>query len=157
MKEHVSRDRVLEALYQADLREPADPAEGLQGRNRSYVEGAWRDVEDLDSRIEAVSEHWSVSRMAVVDRAILRLALYELLNERTPAAVVLDEAVELGQAVFDREEWRFRQRGVGRPGRRGEERRDPSRTRLEKGGSSGGQVSVFVPSGPPPGRSVGGA
>ncbi len=97
MKEHVSRDRVLEALYQADLRESADPAEGLQGRNRSYVEGAWRDVEDLDSRIEAVSEHWSVSRMAVVDRAILRLALYELLNERTPAAVVLDEAVELAK------------------------------------------------------------
>ena len=91
------RTRALEALYQADLRELTEPAEGLRGRARRYVEGVWQDREGLDRRLEAVSERWPVRRMPAVDRAILRLGLYELLYEPTPTAVVIDEAVELAK------------------------------------------------------------
>ena len=101
------RARALEALYQADQRRVADPAEGLGGRSKRYVEGVWNDLEGLDRRLESVSERWPVHRMAVVDRSILRLALYELLYEPTPTAVVIDEAVELAKRYSTRESGAF--------------------------------------------------
>lgn len=66
-------------------------AEGL-------VDGVIRERERLDAMIAGSVAHWRVSRMAVVDRNILRVAVYELgwLKE-TPAAVVLDEAIEVGK------------------------------------------------------------
>lgn len=97
MKTPEPRARALEALYQADMRKVDDAARGLSGRARRYVEGVSRRREELDSRIEAVSERWPLHRMAAVDRTILRLALYELLHEATPTAVVIDEAVELAK------------------------------------------------------------
>ena len=97
MKTPDSRAWALEALYQADMRDVADPAGGVSGRARRYVEGVALRRDELDSRIEDVSERWPVHRMAAVDRAILRLALYELIYESTPTAVVIDEAVKLAK------------------------------------------------------------
>ncbi len=102
MKRQEPRARALEALYQADMREVDDPARGLSGRARRYVEGVSSRRETLDSRIEAASERWPLHRMAAVDRTILRLALYELLYEATPTAVVIDEAVELAKRYSTR-------------------------------------------------------
>ena len=96
------RARALEALYQADMRQLEDPAAGLSGRARRYVEGVTRRQEELDARIRGVSERWPLHRMAAVDRAILRLALYELEYEVTPTAVVIDEAVELAKRYSTR-------------------------------------------------------
>ena len=101
------RTRALEALYQADLRELTEPAEGLGGRARRYVEGVWKDRERLDRRLESVSERWPVRRMPAVDRAILRLGRYELLYEPTPTAVVIDEAVELAKRYSTRRSGAF--------------------------------------------------
>ena len=107
VKDHVSRERVLEALYQAGQRKVDDPAAGLKGRNRRYVEGVCGDLAELDRRIGSTSEHWPVARMAAVDRAVLRLGLWELLNETTPAAVVLNEAVELAKRYSTKESGAF--------------------------------------------------
>ena len=93
------RVRALGALYQADMRQLEDPAAGLSGRARRYVEGVARRQEELDARIQGVSERWPLHRMAAVDRAILRLALYELEYDVTPTAVVIDEAVELASGT----------------------------------------------------------
>ena len=50
----------------------------------------------IDPLIEDASKHWRLERMPVLDRLVLRLALYELLHEpSTPGAVVIDEALEL--------------------------------------------------------------
>jgi len=54
-------------------------------------------LESLDPLIQAHAEHWRLSRMAVVDRLILRLAVYEFLYTDTPRAVVIDEALELAK------------------------------------------------------------
>jgi len=52
----------------------------------------------IDQRLAAVAEHWSVERMAVVDRNILRLGAFELLFQPdTPPRVVIDEAVEMAK------------------------------------------------------------
>jgi N utilization substance protein B len=53
-------------------------------------------LDHLDALIARAAEHWRLARMAVVDRLVLRLGAYELVHEfDTPAAVVIDEALEL--------------------------------------------------------------
>jgi N utilization substance protein B len=51
----------------------------------------------LDAIVSSHAKNWRVSRMAVVDRNILRLATFELAHTKTPAPVVLNEAVELAR------------------------------------------------------------
>ena len=52
---------------------------------------------ELDQRIEQVSKNWSLARMSVTDRNILRLALYEMTYMKTPKPVVINEAIELAK------------------------------------------------------------
>jgi N utilization substance protein B len=60
--------------------------------------GAQARAAALDERIEAAATHWRIDRIAPVDRTILRLGAFELAFEKqTPAAVVIDEAVELAK------------------------------------------------------------
>jgi N utilization substance protein B len=54
-------------------------------------------IGDIDRRISGHSEHWRIERMAAVDRNILRLAVCEMTSTDTPAAVVIDEALELAR------------------------------------------------------------
>jgi len=74
----------------------ADPAE-VKELARSLVEGVVRERAALDSEISKVAENWDMSRMATIDRNVLRLATYELIFTETPSAVVLNEAVELAK------------------------------------------------------------
>ena len=64
---------------------------------RSLCEGALNRLDDLDKRLGENSQNWKVARMAAMDRAVLRLAVYELLESDTPPKVVLDEAIELAK------------------------------------------------------------
>jgi transcription antitermination protein NusB len=62
------------------------------------VEGVVQEREALDRIISGSAENWRIERMAVVDRNILRMAVFELARlPETPAAVVLDEAIEVGK------------------------------------------------------------
>ena len=93
------RDLALWALYQADQRSvtpEVDPA--VSSKAARLVAGVAAHREELDDAIDAVSERWRVSRMPPVDRAILRLGLYELRYETdTPVGVVVSEAERLAQ------------------------------------------------------------
>lgn len=92
------RAQAVQSLYEADLRNLDIPnTTGLGGRARRYVEGVWSRLPELDRALEQASDHWAVRRMAAVDRAILRLGLYELRYENTPPAVALNEAIELAK------------------------------------------------------------
>jgi N utilization substance protein B len=64
--------------------------------NRLF-EGAARDVSALDELIVKHAENWRFDRLAAIDRAVLRLAIYELKAKETPPKVVLNEAVELAK------------------------------------------------------------
>ena len=105
-----AREAALRVLYQMDMkgrisREEIDA--GLNGLrlggealsySRRLLEGVTEGLEEIDPLIEKSSEHWTLERMAVVDRNILRMAVYELLHcPDTPFKVVIDEAVELAK------------------------------------------------------------
>jgi N utilization substance protein B len=64
---------------------------------RELVGAVVEHVEELDALLAAHARNWRVSRMAAVDRNVLRLAVYELSHTQTPVAVVIDEAVDLAR------------------------------------------------------------
>jgi N utilization substance protein B len=105
-----ARECAVQMLYQWDLTQ--EPMEGVIEsfwRVRSTVEetrrlaerlarGARERIEEIDAAIAAALTHWRMDRLAAVDKCILRVATYELLAEReTPAAVVLDEAIDMAR------------------------------------------------------------
>jgi N utilization substance protein B len=67
------------------------------------VSGAVESVEETDRRITLHAAHWRIERMPTVDRNILRLAVYEMMHSDTPAAVVIDEALELARRYSNEE------------------------------------------------------
>ena len=101
---HEARERAIGLLYELDTRGLAADAllDTLPLDPHPYAVDALRGVEnltgELDALIERHSDGWSVTRMPMVDRAILRLATWELVERPdVPTAVVIDEAVELAK------------------------------------------------------------
>lgn len=87
----------LEAFYGSLAAEDEDEPLEHDGFTDQLVRGAVGDCEEIDRRILVHSENWRLERMPVVDRNILRLAIYEMMRESTPHAVVIDEALELAR------------------------------------------------------------
>ncbi|MGA8579295.1 MAG: transcription antitermination factor NusB, partial [Bryobacteraceae bacterium] len=73
----------------------------------SLVEGAIAHIEEVDGLISRHAEHWRMERMPAVDRNILRLGVYEMLHGATPAAVTIDEALELTRKFSGEESVQF--------------------------------------------------
>lgn len=72
------------------------------------MRGTLEHLPALDAGIASVAEHWRLERMAAVDRNVLRMAVYELTHERsTPAAVVIDEAIEVARKFGGEESGSF--------------------------------------------------
>ena len=111
-----ARESALQVLYQWEF-VPSDPADLLSAywENRKasqdikdygadLVKGILSHREEIDQAIQGVSENWRLSRMAVVDRNILRIAVYELMILKgLPPAVVIDEAIEIAKKFSGRE------------------------------------------------------
>jgi len=90
------RDLALEHLYELETRGEMGPSPG--GRAGWISQGVAAGLDELDGMIEQVSEHWSVSRMPLIDRNVLRIALFELREDpETPTAVIVSEAVRLAR------------------------------------------------------------
>lgn len=116
----------MQALFQADLNPgagPRDRSRFLKARLRSVplvafaeelIEGVHRERAALDAELDARSHQWRVRRMAATDRAILRIAVYELLHTETPGPVVADEAIELARRYGNEASPRFVAGIVGR-------------------------------------------
>ena len=106
-----SRQRALQLLFLWDARrQPLEDvfdayfgslySEEHPNRDAFAVDlasGAVERVAELDERIAKHAEHWRMERMPAVDRNILRLGVYEMTYAGTPAAVVIDEALELAR------------------------------------------------------------
>lgn len=71
----------------------------LDERSRDFADnlvvGTLGDLDAIDAKIKTRAEHWRIERMAIVDRNILRLSVYEFLFEDTPHTVVINEALEI--------------------------------------------------------------
>ncbi len=92
-----------DTLYSDEDVEKPDKDEFMEELARGTSEMAT----DIDHRISAKSENWRLERMPAVDRNILRMAIYEMSREETPAAVVIDEALELARQFSGEESVSF--------------------------------------------------
>ena len=86
---------------------PERQAPPIDGFTRRLVTGVSEHLEELDAVIGRHAHRWQVSRMPTVDRAVLRLGAYELLHEDTPAAVTIDEAVNLAKQLSTDDSGRY--------------------------------------------------
>ncbi|GIW97059.1 MAG: N utilization substance protein B [Pirellulaceae bacterium] len=115
-----AREVALQLLYADDLNPDHDEEVAekfLRGRlhgNRNLVAFAhrlWRGVvenrERLDREIAAHAANWSIRRMAAIDRNIIRLAAYEILESQTPGTVAISEAIELAKRYGNRHSSQF--------------------------------------------------
>lgn len=107
------RERAITLLYEAESR-GADPAELLDDQvvssefAREAVRGVERLQEEIDELIAAKSKGWALNRLAAVDRAVLRLGTWELIEHKEASVgVILSEAVELAGQYSTAESKRF--------------------------------------------------
>lgn len=108
-----ARKRAIDAVFAADLRKvnpvtlldnTAEQAADRQNQDeifgyaRELVNGVVENYNEIDDLIETYAIDWTIDRMPTLDRAILRVAIYEIVhNPDVPAAVAINEAVELAK------------------------------------------------------------
>ena len=114
-----AREVVLQVLYQDDVNPgvPLDVTEVfLRARlrsdelvdfARSLVAGVRRNRGELDALLAKTADNWSLERMAVTDRNVLRLGAYEILYSETPDRVAINEAVELAKRFGSKQSAQF--------------------------------------------------
>lgn len=110
-----ARKRALDLLYGADLREislnaaiATEAARDLEDPKRSsswhyarqIVEGIAEHGDQIDELIETYAQGWTINRMPVIDRAIVRIGIWEILfNDDVPDGVAISEAVEAAKSL----------------------------------------------------------
>lgn len=116
-----AREWALKFLYQCEIEKLYHYSAGhvrrflehyeLKGQEAIYweqlVRGVIREMPNLDQQIQAHSKNWSLGRMPVIDRCILRLALYEMQTGNAPRKVIINEAIELAKAFSASESGSF--------------------------------------------------
>jgi N utilization substance protein B len=115
---HLGRIVALQTLYEFEFRTQAeDPnvdADEILARNleryetaiedtgfvKDLVAGVVKEQEALDAKIQPIAPEWPIEQIARIDRAVLRLGIYELLyrGDKVPPKVAINEAVELAKA-----------------------------------------------------------
>lgn len=73
------------------------PSDEAKAMSRILCEGVLSNLDNLDAILNKESTKWTVERMPATDRAVLRMATYELGHMKTPKAVVINEAIELAK------------------------------------------------------------
>lgn len=119
MSRRMSREHAIQALYECEFHQDQinevmqRRGSNLQGEDNQFYLDLVQGVQEQQASIDPViqrflKEGWSLSRIPTVDRAILRLAVYELLYQpETPQGVILNEAVDLGKFFSSEESGRF--------------------------------------------------
>ena len=112
-----AREIVLQALYQHDVNRGENTQrlsndiwqqlhqkakeEDISAFGCALFEGVCRKWDEIDARLTGLATNWTLHRMAVIDRNVLRLAAYELLYTDTPHQIVINEAVTLAKRFGD--------------------------------------------------------
>jgi N utilization substance protein B len=95
------------AKLEAKFWRAAKAADSTRAFANRLFEGAVKETPAIDELIVKQAEHWRLERLAVIDRAILRLAIYELRTTETPPKVILNEAVNLAKKFSSEEAGSF--------------------------------------------------
>ena len=108
MSHQEARERAIGLLYAADAGDLSQiESSEHEGRGFRLAHETWSHLDEIDAALEVQATDWRVERMPAVDRAILRLAVYELRYTDTPVGVILSEAVELAKRYSTAESGRF--------------------------------------------------
>lgn len=115
-----AREIVLQLLYEADVNDPRsdDAARAffksrLQGRkaltafSETLFLGTLENQEAIDGHLNRLATRWSLARMTVTDRNVLRLGVFEILFSETPGRVAVNEAVVLAKRYGNKDSPRF--------------------------------------------------
>ena len=117
----LAREHALKILYQIELtRRPLEDSLGdywgqepnkdgeVIGYAKRLAEGVRGNLKDIDDKISEYATNWQLSRMAIIDRNILRMGLFELkYTTDIPPKVAINEAVELAKKYGDLESSKF--------------------------------------------------
>jgi transcription antitermination protein NusB len=116
---HKGRELALQVLFQWDIHQGQTEwlpefweQNAVNPEARAFadrlINGVMEHAAELDALIGRYAEHWSISRMAFIDRGILRLALYELLHlTEIPPRVTLNEAIDIAKRFGDEQSGAF--------------------------------------------------
>jgi N utilization substance protein B len=119
---HKAREAALQMLFANDLikstcevlthdywNELGDTA--IDDKTREFANrlvcGTLKELDKIDDRIRTRAEHWRIERMAIVDRNVLRLAVYEFVYLDTPGTVAINEALEIARRFSTYEATQF--------------------------------------------------
>lgn len=96
----------------AETDDPSEPSESNEPTTiayaRSLVAGVQEHHSEIDALIVRYADRWTIDRMPVIDRTLVRIGLYELLwGEGIPVAVAINEAVELAKSLSTEDSGRF--------------------------------------------------
>lgn len=126
MSRHKSRERAIQVLFQIDQRkiEPDEALRAFYGTLYSpedipdqrlerdkfmehLVHGTLRKLTEIDDALTRHARNWRVERMSPTDRAVLRLAVFEMMQNELAPKVVIDEAIELARRFSGDESVKF--------------------------------------------------
>jgi N utilization substance protein B len=116
-----AREAAVQFLYQLDTHQPEDAAKALDEFWRQndakqsvrdfandLLRGTLEKKAEIDAKITSLADNWDFARLAVVDRNILRLALYEMLfRPEIPPVVSINEAIEIAKKFSTAESGKF--------------------------------------------------
>lgn len=122
-----SREWALQILFQADANPPqngiaaaiadfwemqsvedAAPEKKLKDFTEKLVLGTWEHRDEIDVKISSYLENWTIDRIGMVDRNVMRMAMFELFfSEETPPVVIVNEAVDVAKFFSTRDTGRF--------------------------------------------------
>jgi transcription antitermination protein NusB len=111
MKRRKAREHALQILFQLDIRKEKpsaavlkhfwaeyDPDEEVRDFAEEIVKGTFKYLPKINDLIHQCAKNWSLDRMAVVDRNVLRMAIYEILYRMDiPTSVTINEAIEIAK------------------------------------------------------------
>jgi N utilization substance protein B len=104
----VSVERAAQTFFDLQWADPDPPAEGVRTFAVDLARDTVERVADADRLIADTAERWRPERMAVIDRLILRMAACEMLRgDQVPAAVIINEAIELARKFSSEESAKF--------------------------------------------------
>jgi N utilization substance protein B len=104
---HNDIEDVLRTFWSANLPGSEGAPEGVRTFAEQLVRLTVANLEKVDPLIVETAEHWRLSRMAALDRIILRLAISEFLDGATPRNVIINEALELAKTFSGDESVKF--------------------------------------------------
>ncbi len=111
MKRRKAREHALQILFQLDIRKEKPSAavlkhfwaeykadEEIRNFSEEIVKGTYKHLSKINDLIHQCAKNWSLDRMAVVDRNVLRMAIYEILYRiDIPTSVTINEAIEIAK------------------------------------------------------------